>query len=79
MMIQPNLITLSANNDLVDFMCHGRIYWMTRKRFEECEEVSRLLEQAVTLGADMAIIHHIFDESADLEEIRLRFRRWRTA
>lgn len=33
----------AANNDIVELLAHGQLYWVTRKRFEEIETVSRML------------------------------------
>lgn len=69
-------IALSVNNDIVEMHAHGRLYWATRKRFEDIEAVSRMIEIAMSRGATLATIQHIFDEPGTFEEVRFRFDNW---
>lgn len=39
----PSVVMLPANNDIVELLAHGGLYWVTRKRFKEIETVSRML------------------------------------
>lgn len=76
MKTNPGIITLAANNDIVEILAHGHLYWATRKRFEEIEAASRMLEAAISRGASLWTIQHIFDEPGTFEEVRSRFDAW---
>lgn len=69
-------IALSVNNDLVEIHAHGRLFWATRKRFEDIEAASRMIEIALSRGATLTTIQHIFDEPGTFEEVRNRFDTW---
>ena len=71
-----SVITLAANNDIVEIVAHGRLYWVTRKRFEEIEIASRMLDAAISRGASLLMLQHIFDEPGTFEEMRSRFEAW---
>lgn len=43
MKTHPSIVMLAAKNDIVELLAHGRLYWVTRKGFEEIETVSRML------------------------------------
>jgi len=62
MKTHPSVVTLAANNDIVELLAYGRLYWVTRKRFEEIEKVSRMLGTAISRGASLSTVQHIFDE-----------------
>jgi hypothetical protein len=79
MKTNPGVITLAANNDIVEMVAYGRLYWATRKRFEEIEETSRMLESVISLGATLLIVQHIFDDPDAFEEVRSRFDAWSTS
>ena len=49
----------AANNDIVELLAHGQLYWVTRKRFEEIETVSRMLGTAISRGASLSTVQHI--------------------
>ena len=79
MKTNPGVITLAANNDVVEILAYGRLYWVTRKRFEEIEATSRMLEAVISLGATLSTVQHILDEPETFEEMRSRFDAWSTA
>jgi antibiotic biosynthesis monooxygenase (ABM) superfamily enzyme len=76
MSIVSDVITLAANNDIVELHAHDRLYWTTRKRFDELVEISSLIESAISKGASLSTLRHVFDEPKTVEEVRGRFRAW---
>lgn len=76
MKTHPSVVMLAANNDIVELLAHGRLYCVTRKRFEEIETVSRTLGTAISRGASLSTVQHIFDEPRTFQEVRSRFDAW---
>lgn len=71
-----DVITLAANNDIVELHAHERLYWTTRKRFDELVEISSMIESAISKGASLSTLRHIFDECKTVDDIRSRYRAW---
>lgn len=76
MSIVSDVITLAANNDIVDLHAHDRLYWTTRKHFDELVEISSMIESAISKGASLSTLRHVFDEPKTVDEVRGRFRAW---
>lgn len=76
MSIVSDVITLAANNDIVELHAHQRLYWTTRRRFDDLVEVSNLIESAISNGATLTTLQHIFDEPETMREIQSRYRSW---
>lgn len=71
-----DVITLAANNDIVELHAHERLYWTTRKRFDELVEISSMIESAISKGASLSTLRHIFDESKTIEDMQGRYHSW---
>jgi hypothetical protein len=69
-------IPLAANNDIVEMMIRGRLYWVTRKQFFVLAETSAMLETVISGGGKLPTIHHIFDEAKTMADMHTRFSKW---
>lgn len=78
MSIVTDVVTLAANNDIVELHAHERLYWTTRKRFDELVEISSLIESAIRKGASLTTLRQIFDEPMTVEDIQYRYHSWVT-
>lgn len=71
-----DVVSLAANNDIVELHAHQRLYWTTRRRFDDLVEVSNLIESAISNGATLTTLQQIFDEPETIREIQSRYRSW---